>query len=432
MSKVIQKGLVLLAFVLPFIFSHSTTEVYGLIKWVVFELGVLLLLVLWLIGVINTSFRDSLLPSTSLGIPFGRRGQPIIKMGLPGWAVLIFFSVAILSLIKASNIHEGIKTIYQLGAGVGLFLLAVNNVKQKREVNEIVFAMVLVGLITCLFTIYENRGIRLNSIRLAYISTFGNPIFFAQYLTLAITLSVAMCFRKDITKHYFSRLFFGLSALFMLGFLILTRSRGAYLGLGVALLYCYIVILLYCSKRLRKILIGVLVVCLLVSSLGIRSWVGEGKIKLRNLMRVYLWDATFQMVKDYPVLGVGIGNFKVIYPIYRTAEEREVTPSGVKYSKAHNDFLQIWAETGTLGLISFLWILFSLLFLKRDSPLPSTSLRTGRGQSLTKFGASAHISLGLNAALTALLVQAFFNPLLHAPASAMGFWMVLGLLVIKK
>ena len=411
MNKIIQRGLVLLVFAVPLIFSHSTIEVYGLIKVVVLEVGVLALLALWLI-------------QSGTG-PSGKD----VKIGPLGWAVLGFLGVAVLSLVKATNIHEGLKALYQLGAGVGLFFLVANKVKEKKEVNEIILALILAGLVSCFFSLYENRGIRFGAVRFAYTSTFGNPLFFAQYLSLAMPLGVAMCLQKKSrgpgTAPFgrmspFFRIFFGLSALFMLVFLLLTRCRGAYLGVAVALLYCYIAILLYYSGRLRKALIGLLIVFVVVLSLGFslaqsKGWMGKD-IRWRNLMRVYLWSSTLEMVKDHPILGVGVGNFKVVYPLYRSGKDKEVTPKGVKYSKAHNDFLQIWAEMGTLGLVCFLGILFSLV----------RAIRRTRGSPC------GHISLGLQAGIIALLVQAFFNPLLYVPVSGMGFWVLLGLLALDR
>ncbi len=424
MNKIIQKGLVLLVFAVPLVFSHATTEVYGLIKWTLLELGVLALLVVWVIQLINSGT-----------VPLVSNWVRYLRSQSLKWAVLSFFVVALLSLIKASNKYEGVMSLYQLGAGIGLFFLVINNVKEKKEVDEILLAMVLSGLIACFFSFYENRGIKLSVSRLAYASTFGNPIFFAQYLSLLIPISLAMCFRSKqgtdtLVSNKFDiggvspllRIFFGLSALIMLVFVILTRSRGTYLGLSVAFLYVCIVLLSRCPGKLRKALTGLLVICLFAAALTIKSSAGEST-RLRNLMRVYLWSGTFKMVKDNPVLGVGTGNFKIIYPLYRSAEEREVTPKGITYSKAHNDFLQIWAETGTLGLVCFLWILFAMLFQIRVSPL--------RGQTLQADGPSAHISFGLSMALITLLSQALFNPVLYVPVSAMGFWMLAALFALR-
>lgn len=414
MNNLIQKGIVLLVFSVPLVFSHATTEVYGLVKVTVLELGALLLLVLWLIKISKGSQ---------------------IAVGRMGWAVLAFFGAALLSLFKAGNLHEGIKFIYQLGAGIGLFFLLLNNVKEKKQVNEIVLAMVLAGVIAALFNLYENRGIKFGSLRLIYTSTFGNPVFFAQYLSLAIPLSLAMCLEKKI----FSRLFFALAAALMLAFFVLTRSRGAYLGLFVAGIYCCIIVataakkgtFLFLASREGKnrnvpffLITGGLLFFLAAFSAGLvfstqfRGWAGEN-LRFRNLARVQLWGSTLRMAIGHPVLGVGAGNFKVAYPLYRNPKERETVPKGVKYSKAHNDFLQVWAETGTLGLVSFLAILWALL------PFILHPLRQ-------RAGPSAHISLGLAAGMVAFLVQACFNPLLYVPTSGMGFWVLLGLIALTE
>ncbi len=411
MDKVIQRGILLLVVTVPLIFSQATTEVYGLSKVAVLEVGVLLLLGLWLFKLANSS-------------PNKNKADSPIAVGRIGWAVLAFFAAAILSLLAAVNIPEAIKTIYQLAAGVGLFFVIINNIREGKQVNQLILAMVLAGLLACFFSLYENQGIRLGVLRFAYTSTFGNPIFFAQYLSLVIPISLILCLQKNSSASPTWRLFFGLSTLLMLLFLGLTRSRGAYLGLFLAAVYFYIIIRLYSSPRVKKLLkISGLVVVVVAFSLGVvfstqlKSWLGEN-IRFRNFIRVHLWSSTVQMAKDNPVLGVGVGNSKVVYPLYRSHQEKGVIPKGVGYSKAHNDFLQVWAEMGTLGLICFLGIIFAILPLilrplaKRDGP-------------------AAPMSLGLALAMIALLTQAFFNPLLYVPSSGMGFWVLLGLIALS-
>lgn len=444
MRKVIQKGIVLLALVVPLIFSHATTEIYGLIKVVMLEIGVLLLLIVWLVKLTNAPpVKDT--PVS--GIIIGRLG----------WAILVFWVVGLISLTQARNLSEGVKSLYQIGAGIGLFFLILNNVQGKKEVNEIILAIVWAGVLACLYSLWENQGIKWSSLRFAYTSTFGNPVFFSQYLSLAIPVSLAMCLQKD-SLNLLARAFFALAALLMLVFLVLTRSRGAYLGLAVAFLYGYTLLWLNSSGRLRKILAGLLVVSLLALSLGLiklaklKTGLGEN-IRWRNLTRVYVWASAFRMVKDHPVLGVGIGNFKVIYPLYRSDKDREITPKGVKYSQTHNDFLQIWAEMGTLGLACFLGILFCFVkiatFPFRQRAGPATSIYTPRPKtapfrariscgrlSIPPLGtpeaySTGGLHLGLCAGIIALLVEALFNPLLFVPVSGMGFWMLLGLCVLS-
>lgn len=63
-------------------------------------------------------------------------------------------------------------------------------------------------------------------------------------------------------------------------------------------------------------------------------------------LRLQYWDAAWQMIKDYPIFGVGFGNFGSMYPAYQKVGAGEV-------QQAHNDYLQVFAETGVFGILCF-------------------------------------------------------------------------------
>ena len=71
--------------------------------------------------------------------------------------------------------------------------------------------------------------------------------------------------------------------------------------------------------------------------------------------RSELWQNTSKMIKDHPIIGVGLGAYQFVYPRYDQS-------SGIlRAEQAHNDYLHIIAETGVIGLIltiSFIVILF--------------------------------------------------------------------------
>jgi O-antigen ligase len=91
-------------------------------------------------------------------------------------------------------------------------------------------------------------------------------------------------------------------------------------------------------------------------------------------MRLLNWKNTYQMIKDKPLLGSGIGTFKMNYLDYQ-AEFLKNNPSYTEYwvfpREAHNEYLQIGAELGLLGLGIFLIIIcifYSAIikFLKKE------------------------------------------------------------------
>lgn len=412
MKKWIQAGLVLVVFLVPLVFSRQTTEIYGLIKSVTLEFFSLGLLILWLIQVLCLEPRVHILPS---------------PLYLPVFSVL---AVSGLSLINATNIHLGLSSLYLLLGFLSFFFLLLNHIEKTSQIQQIMGAAVLAGLASCGYSILQNKGINLGATRFAYVSTFGNPIFFSQYLVAVIPLSLAMCFRAGPQARFLSgnspktgfffwmsRIFFGLVALLMLFFLLLTRSLAAYLGLLVAILVMGIY--LVSQRNLKRILIWVVVIGFTLSLAGaFFSPILRAKLssrRLHGLMRIYVWQSTLRMISEHPILGVGAGNFRVTYPLYRSPQEKKVTWKGVIYFSAHNDFLQIWAEGGTLGLICFLWMVWVLL-------------RLGWRLVKTIDVQRKILSAGLLASIVAILVVAFFNPALQIPTTGMCFWVFAGLI----
>ncbi|MGZ8832211.1 MAG: O-antigen ligase family protein, partial [Thermoanaerobaculia bacterium] len=68
-------------------------------------------------------------------------------------------------------------------------------------------------------------------------------------------------------------------------------------------------------------------------------------------------QAGVEMIRDYPLLGVGPANVKRVYPLYRRADAPRFRPPHL-----HNNVVQIWAERGILGLAGYLLLL--ALFLR--------------------------------------------------------------------
>ena len=71
--------------------------------------------------------------------------------------------------------------------------------------------------------------------------------------------------------------------------------------------------------------------------------------------RYYHWLNTTAMIKDHPLLGVGVGNWCFVYPLYH---RREAVDPLYNYQtqvrRAHNDYLQLAAECGIPTLLLFL------------------------------------------------------------------------------
>jgi O-antigen ligase len=74
---------------------------------------------------------------------------------------------------------------------------------------------------------------------------------------------------------------------------------------------------------------------------------------LSNNLRVSFFSDTYDMAKARPVYGWGHGTYRQVFPRFQGDYLRH--PSGriaVTVDKAHNDWLQTWAEVGLVGLLA--------------------------------------------------------------------------------
>jgi O-antigen ligase len=72
-------------------------------------------------------------------------------------------------------------------------------------------------------------------------------------------------------------------------------------------------------------------------------------------VRLVLWEGTWNLLQDRPLLGAGLGGFAEVYDRYRLAKHTEL----LEYP--HNMFLDAWVELGLLGLMSFSGLLFAAI-----------------------------------------------------------------------
>ncbi|WP_422930967.1 O-antigen ligase domain-containing protein [Singulisphaera sp. PoT] len=70
----------------------------------------------------------------------------------------------------------------------------------------------------------------------------------------------------------------------------------------------------------------------------------------------HVWRDALRIIRDFPILGVGVGGFGTVYPFYKSQDE--------SVSTALSSLLQWWAESGAIGMlilaVALLWCLWRL------------------------------------------------------------------------
>ena len=210
--------------------------------------------------------------------------------------------------------------------------------------------------------------------------TFGQPNPFGGFMGLALPLALTGAYSQArmIARAYrrrrhvtMSRLTlcacFAMASLLIAGALLASWSRGAWLGSGVAL----IVMLLALPRRVWHGLAAALAFALIVAMLWLTGLLPDAIVARATaaagdfisiddirgvdispenyavMERVAHWQAALNMARTSPWLGVGLGNYEVVYDEHRLLNWED------SLGHAHNYYLNLLAESGIVGFAAY-------------------------------------------------------------------------------
>jgi tetratricopeptide (TPR) repeat protein len=200
------------------------------------------------------------------------------------------------------------------------------------------------------------------------------------------------------------RAFLG-ATLFILFFSVfLTAGRGASLSLLISFLLLLALAWRHVERSALLTLFGLLVGAFLATQISHGGLGARLPSFTQDVQRVLIWQSTWEMIKDHPWLGVGLGLFFLAYPPYRQPADA----SGGFF--AHNDYLQFWAETGLPGLILAVCALLSVAWLMarawRASGLAGAARVELAGLFAGLFAIAAHSLVDFNFYILSILMVA--------------------------
>lgn len=142
------------------------------------------------------------------------------------------------------------------------------------------------------------------------------------------------------------------------------QSRGAWVALAVILPLVSYRYLLQNKKILTLVIVFVLAIAVFISQSARFtervSSITNVTTDRSNADRLVMWESSWNMMKDHAAFGVGAGNFKQFYK--EQYKLPEMTQAHLNH--AHNNFMQIGAETGFVGLIG--WTILSFYILLKN------------------------------------------------------------------
>jgi putative inorganic carbon (HCO3(-)) transporter len=232
-------------------------------------------------------------------------------------------------------------------------------------------------------------------------SYLGNPNLLAGYLLPAAIWGLAAIW---IWKGFFPKILAILTFTVNSACLVLTYSRGGWIGFVVALTAFGLLAVYWWSAKLSSpfwqkfalpLTLAVLLVLFASAVLFVPpvrdrvSTIFVGRSDSSNNFRINVWMGALRMVEAYPLIGIGPGNsaFNKIYPLFMEP----------KYSalSSYSVLLETAVETGFIGLSVFLWFLAVTFYqgwkqLQRLREMTSTEAWWLMGALAIAIGMMAH------------------------------------------
>jgi len=302
-----------------------------------------------------------------------------------------------------------------------LYYAFVSNIK-KKDLTGILISTFLSGAIVSIYGILEHFGHSLSclfvpgvkdfsvecwkqDVQSRVFASFGQPNWLAAYVITLLPLGIALSIQKKYKIN--QKIFFSIVSILLFIVLIFTRSRSGLVGLGGGIIFSvFIAIFLNFkkdnnqkSKIDRKffyfIASGILISSAIFgtmfspsiseimnnkkeSQITIETSTNSENTPVENSLetggtdsgkiRQIVWKGGLQIWKRYPIFGSGVETFAYSYYLDRPREHNDVSEWDFLYNKAHNELINILANTGIFGLLTYLSILitFGLLVIKKS------------------------------------------------------------------
>jgi len=324
------------------------------------------------------------------------------------FAMFLYMGSGILSFYNASSKELVILELIRLLMLLIIFYI-VMNFGSREYISVFIITLSIGVFLEFLLAFYQYRtghflGLTVfgetPQAELGYISrasgTFSHANGLAYFFELLIPLLFAMLI---VEENKLLKFWYILSFLFGIFGLVITQSRGGWLATAISLPIVFVVLYrkrFSQTKYFGSIVFGIIGVIVLgfiiyptvVKRITAYDYGSAGTRRPLNL-------AAISIIKQHPVVGIGMNNFAQVFRTYDTTGGSSLFKKSAHV--VHNLFLGVWTETGTIGIITFIWIFLSAFVVSSNLLFKVPFWYSG-------------VLVGVSAGLLAQLVHGMFDP----------------------
>ena len=356
------------------------------------------------------------------------------KLNLP---IYLFIIILTLSLLISNAIRVSFGDYLIFISYIILYFIVINVINQKKEFDSFIKIFFITSFLVSIYALIQYYGFDPYFADLKKItSTIGQKNCISNYL--AIILPVIFSYFL-LEKERRNKLIYYLLLSVLYTTLMICQSRGIWISISLTLIFAIYIIIKFNFLKIfqenKKWLILIIVTFIILTIIySTDNPLNKSAITFpqRALStfdeqdpsintRLLIWKTTFNMIKDKPLLGSGIGTFKMNYLDYQAVFLQKY-PDYIKYSgkaaEAHNEYLQILAELGIPGFAVFL----SILFVFYSLALKYLKEKHNNKDKIIVFG--------LLMGITSFLIHSLLSFPYHVPILGSTFFIFLGLTVV--
>ena len=298
------------------------------------------------------------------------------------FAMLGYVIISGISLTRAVCISEGLFDFLKIAVSMMLFIVFASLLTGKRDYYLLISkatAITGIGLSIIAICQYYHLGFDMMPQAVVPYGTMANK----NLLCSALFLITPMILFGWFKSSGFWKWVFVVSIALVLYVVVIGRTRAVWVAFAISIIVTTIITFAFrnrmnlssrgkFSKFIR--ILSVVTVLILVVSIAfltlsfcnfggafdkVCSHINTSDSSLR--LRFILWERSLQIVADNPLLGCGIGNWK-INVLYYGYEGLRSKLGKVFFQRPHNDFLWVLSETGPFGLFFYLSIFLIALY----------------------------------------------------------------------
>ena len=312
--------------------------------------------------------------------------------------------------------------LWYMAVNIGVWYVLYDTISNRGIDRDVwIDGLLIVGLIAMIFGYWQAFNVYQDFTRIrGVVSLLGNPNTFGAFLVTITPFAIA---RSILARQRLARIVLRIYSICSILMLILTFSRGAWLGGLVSWIVLSVLLLAHhqmlsisrlhqwfqnLSRIRRLFLIVNTIFAGLILLAGIVWIIQSFSISGRSLeLRTRLWKAGLIQFAEKPITGQGFYAFGYDYPL-----QVSIPPENT-HSHAHNILIQIMAEMGAVGLFAFVisaWMVFKQCYRNwQEFPPRSKTALIGAIAALIGLGTHQLVDIPMMfpiIALSGLLVLA--------------------------